>query len=201
MTEDKNAVKPAEAGEEGSAGRALLGPAPLLAGEDATAYESLLSHCRRAVRPKDFVEEIWVRDIVDLQWEAMRCRRMVLELMRSKARDGLDQVLRPYLDQPMRSQLVKRWAAGDREAIRIVDGHLKRVGLEKRVISEQTALLQLDELERLERMIAQAEGRRNAILREIERHRAAVAQRLAQATREIKDAEFTEIAPPQEAAA
>ena len=47
-------------------------------------------------------------------------------------------------------------------------------------------------------MIARAEGRRNAALREVERHRAALARRLQEAVTEIEDAEFEDITPPGE---
>src|SRR6202030_1130933 len=52
-----------------------FGPAPLIEGEDAGAYDELLLRISAAVRPHDIFEEIWVRDIVDLVWEAFRLRR------------------------------------------------------------------------------------------------------------------------------
>ena len=53
--------------------------------------------------------------------------------------------------------------------------------------------MKLDTIERIERMIMQAEGRRNMMLREIDRHRDVLARRLAEAATEIEDAEFKEI--------
>jgi hypothetical protein len=44
----------------------IFGPSPLLAGEDAAAYDELLLHVTTSVRPSDILDEIWVRDIVDL---------------------------------------------------------------------------------------------------------------------------------------
>jgi hypothetical protein len=40
--------------------QSLLGPAPLLEGEDADAYHALYGHIRAAVEPKDAIGEIWV---------------------------------------------------------------------------------------------------------------------------------------------
>jgi hypothetical protein len=45
---------------------ALFGPAPLFEGEDTAAYDELLVRISETVKPADIVEEIWVRDIVDL---------------------------------------------------------------------------------------------------------------------------------------
>lgn len=45
-------------------------------------------------------------------------------------------------------------------------------------------------------MLANAEARRHLVLREIDRHRAAVAARLRYATEQIEDASFTELPKP-----
>jgi hypothetical protein len=47
--------------------QALLGPAPLLEGEDADAYHALYGHIRAAVEPKDAIGEIWVPTWVGLK--------------------------------------------------------------------------------------------------------------------------------------
>src|SRR5262249_35232738 len=44
--------------------RALLGPRPLIDGEDGTNYDVILERISADVAPKDFVEEIWVRNVV-----------------------------------------------------------------------------------------------------------------------------------------
>jgi hypothetical protein len=48
-------------------GRALLGSLPLIRGEDGCASNELCARIAAAVKPKDFIEEIWVRDVADLQ--------------------------------------------------------------------------------------------------------------------------------------
>jgi hypothetical protein len=52
--------------------QALLGRPPLVRGEDEGTYAELLARVQAAVEPKDVIEEFWVRDIVDLSWEAVR---------------------------------------------------------------------------------------------------------------------------------
>jgi hypothetical protein len=44
----------------------LLAPPPLIEGENALAYGELINRISSAVKPKDILEEIWVRDVVDL---------------------------------------------------------------------------------------------------------------------------------------
>ena len=54
----------------------LLGPAPLLKGENLKQYQALLSEIARTVKPADIMEWLWVKDIVDLTWDILRYRRL-----------------------------------------------------------------------------------------------------------------------------
>ena len=54
----------------------ILGPPPILEGESLDNYNALHDRARSSVAPADVVEEIWVRDVVDLTWEVFRLRRM-----------------------------------------------------------------------------------------------------------------------------
>jgi hypothetical protein len=53
----------------------------------------------------------------------------------------------------------------------------------------------LDWVERIDRLTTIAEGRRNAVFREIDRHRATFAQKLRGKVHDIEDAEFETITP------
>jgi len=48
----------------------FLGAAPLLPREEVSGYDTLLARISGAVKPADILEEIWVRDVVDLVWDA-----------------------------------------------------------------------------------------------------------------------------------
>ena len=49
--------------------QALFGPPPLIPGEDARAYETLLLAVAQAVEPKDVIEWLYVKDVADFTWE------------------------------------------------------------------------------------------------------------------------------------
>jgi len=53
---------------------ALFGPLILLEGEDAAAYDELLARIFAAVKPVDIIEEMFVADLVSLEWEVLRLR-------------------------------------------------------------------------------------------------------------------------------
>ena len=76
----------------------LFGPPPLIAGERADDYNKLLDRISRDVKPTDTIEEIWVRDVVDLTWETFRLRRLKVRLLEVNLHKGLAIALEPTLD-------------------------------------------------------------------------------------------------------
>jgi hypothetical protein len=188
-TDPKSSTTPASLPER--VGRlALFGPPPLLEGEDTAAYDELLVRISGAVNPADIFEEIWVRDLVDLVWEALRLRRLKASLMTATAYRGLEQILKPLVGFLEEGGLAKAWAARDQSAIKRVDKLLASAGLTMDAVMAQTLSISLDDIERIDRMIATAEVRRDAILREVDRHRTTWGQELRRAAQQAEDAEF-----------
>jgi hypothetical protein len=175
-----------------------FGPAPLIEGEDAGAYDELLLRISAAVRPHDIFEEIWVRDIVDLVWEAFRLRRLKACVMTAGARFALEQRLSPLVGREQADGLARSWAARKPGASAEVEEHLATAGIGLDSIAAQGLCIELSFIERIERMIMAAEARRNAALREIDRHRATLGRQLRQA---VLEAEAREIAIAEEGAA
>src|SRR5262245_165854 len=111
----------------------LFGPPPLLEGEDAAAYDELLLRVSTAVKPVDILEDIWVRDIVDLTWEVFRLRRLKMNLMTASASQALVTVLGPLQEtgdsDEMKGEfdnidlraLAKAWVRRDPAAIKLVN--------------------------------------------------------------------------------
>ena len=77
----------------------------------------------------------------------------------------------------------------------VFDVVLAAIDLTRDELMAETLAWKLDEVERIDRMVAGAEARRNVALREIDRHRATLAATLRQAVDEALDAEFKEIPP------
>jgi len=174
--------------------RALLGPRPLIDGEDGTNYDVILERISADVAPTDFVEEIWVRNVVDLVWESVRLRRLKSHLLHAAAHEGLTRVLTPMLGWASADHLSRRWASGDEEAVTEVEQLLGRAGLTIDTVMAQTLAARIDDAERIDRMVIIAEARRDAVLREIRSRRAAFGQALRRAGQAI-DAEFEDVAP------
>ena len=135
-----------------SAALAFLATAPLIAGEDTAAYDDLSTRMSRMLTPSDILEQIWVRDVVDLTWEVLRLRRLKAQFLTATAHEGL--------------------------ALVQVDAVLAAAGLDADAAMARTFALKIDTVERIERMAAAAHYRRSDVLREIERHRASFATAL-----------------------
>ena len=61
----------------------IFGEPLLLEDEDRAAYEELLARLREAVKPADIVDEMYVADAVELEWELLRWRRFEFALIRA----------------------------------------------------------------------------------------------------------------------
>jgi len=88
----------------------------------------------------------------------------------ANAHIGLEVLLRPLVEDGI-GELVEAWARGDRRAIQQVKTILNSAKLTMDAVIAETVSVHIEQLERMERMLALLEARRNAILREIDRHR------------------------------
>jgi hypothetical protein len=167
----------------------------ILKGEDEAQYHRILEEVTRSVRPADIIEHFWVRDVTDLLWEALRLRRLKGSLLHAATRQGLTKVLDPLVGFMKVKALADGWFGGKQWAKQEVDQLLKEAGLSFDIVIAEGLAAKLNDIERIDRMIASAEARRNAVLREISRHRDAVAARLARASEAIEEAEFAEVDP------
>jgi hypothetical protein len=182
----------------------FFGPPPLLEGEDAAAYDALLAEVSGAVNPSDIIEEIWARDVVDITWEILRWRRLKANVLTTAMIVGLEQSLvRPlklelHLEQTIRfkpnpaKDLAHAWAANDPSAIKRVDELLTSVGATMETVQARALVWTLNNVERIDRLTKDAEMRRNAVLREIDRRRdhKTFAQALRAKVRDVEGAEF-----------
>ena len=169
---------------------ALFGPPPLFDGEDTKTYEQLLTQVSTTVMPTDIFEDIWVRDFVDLTIEVLRLRRLKASLMTANAYKGLSETLAPLVGRSQAETLAEGWAARKSDVVEEVNKTLTSAGLTTDSILAQTFSLKVNDIERIEHMIALAEARRNATLREIDRHRQTLGQKLRRAAQQLEDGQF-----------
>jgi hypothetical protein len=230
----------------------LFGPPQLLQGEDAAAYDELLGRVCAAIKPIDVIDEIFIDDLVSLQWELLRWRRLKSNLMRTCGvtalkyflnanldydqyrkhfEDDLTEVLQDNLTEEQteddawklarkcaRSEsdaidkvneilagadlnmheilngaktrkaevLARQYAEREPRAIKLIDKLLARANLSIEAVIAEQLTKQLDNIERVDRLSTIAENRRNAMLREIDRRRAALGEALRRKVQEVE---------------
>ena len=174
-------------------------PEPVfLEGEDPDQYRRLAERVRAAVQPTDIIDEFCVRDIIDLQWDILRYRRLYESLIRLNRHLGLESILE-HIEVPMlRRDKVDAWYRRSPSAIEDVNQMLAAAGLTMADVSAATMELKLAELERVNDLIASAEARRASVIREVERRRSSFAQMLRDAVSQVEDADFREVGNTRE---
>lgn len=183
----------------------IFGPPPILMGEDERVYDDLLEKVSSDIKPKGIIEQILIKDVVDLTYELFRLRGLKAAWLSDIIPDCLEEFLEPHIrrsakneesDTPsLAGKLARKWAEGNRAAHARVE---KLVASRKLVMASVYAYAltdRFDDIERIDRMIITVEGRRNAVFREIDRHRIALSRALSDNIHEIEDAEFETIEP------
>lgn len=161
----------------------LMGPPPVLDHEDPGRYSLMLSHFSDAIQPVDAIEGMWVRDLTDLNWKVVQLRRIKSSIVTGHAGFALLPILKGLI-QPAkdddekkkteaRTDLVGAWVGRDPGAKEQVGKMLKTVGLDNDHIYANVYQGNFDAIERIDRLITVAERRRNSVLREVDRRRAA----------------------------
>jgi hypothetical protein len=225
----------------------------LLAGEDDAAYHELLSRVRTAINPVDIIDEMFIADVVSLEWEVLRWRRLKSSLMRTRGLEALEQFLKIHLDyydhyqrhfeQDLAEILQDNLAEGQTEvdaqalahkcardepdaddkvnqilaginldmgeilglararkaeelaqdylqrkpgAIKLIDTLLASARSSIDALMVQALPVELDKIERIDRLITVAETRRNAMLRQIDRRRVALSDALRRQVQEVE---------------
>ena len=174
---------------------AIAGPPPLTAAERerAAGYDELLARVSETLQPSDVLEHIWIRDIVDLAWDVFRLRRMKVDLVSAASWEGMAKVLEPLCEGHL--AIARGWARRADWAMPRVEALFAAAEVTPGMLAAQTFAVRLGEIERVDRLLASAEARRNNALREIDLHRASFGLRLRHALQTVEDAEFNEIAP------
>lgn len=168
-----------------------FGKSPVLLGENATYYAQQLAGLDAGLAPLNFIEEVWVWDLAILRWDAIRYLRIkdqvILDafhkcLLARLAQDGTDP------DEAKR--LLDGLAAGNAEVTKDLEHILRRVGSGLDEVLADAYFDQIEQIERLDRMIATVQARRDSILREFDRRREILARRICE---EVEEGEFAEL--------
>ena len=172
----------------------FLGPLPLLEGEDSAAYLGLLDQMRRHVSPKDPIEQLYLRDVVDLTWDLMRTRRLKVGLLHKGQRAAIRKLLSSdprggsggFVGQLRNAKATVTGATtaalGFSESLKA----LEKFGITLDEVNAHAYAIEREAITRLDQTMMQIEARRSFALREIEKRREAFARRLDESVRQVE---------------
>src|ERR1700735_57131 len=107
-----------------------IGPAPLLPGEQEADYAEFALAIVKAAHPKDAIEDLLTRDVIDLSWEVLRLRRLKARLLRGATSSGISSVMyRLGYEEESAEELAANWAAGKKAAQNEVARALRKAQL------------------------------------------------------------------------
>lgn len=193
---------------------AIFAPSLILEGEDTDAYRELFKRVWDTMKPKDIIEGIYIRDYVRLTWEILRHCSHKERLIKAHVPGALEEALEPIVNgeiedhgteiqkievraglTPTPTQKIVRgnWCRGEPDTIKWIRQALGEAGLSMADIEARAMALVLDDLNIIDRLMAQAESRRNAILRQLEDWRDGFGRRLRGATQDVIDGEFNAV--------
>lgn len=175
----------------------------LLPGENETHYNALRDGIFQHVKPVDIIEAMWVKDIVDLVWEAKRLRRWRNQALVQGRAEAVADLIRPAFQSansvhiegitgPSIETLAAGWALGNAQSIEQLDKYLQQRNLGPEDVTARAFMRSLPEMERIDRQLFLSEQRRDALLREIDRKRAVFAQRIRNASTNALDVQDIE---------
>jgi hypothetical protein len=165
---------------------------PVVGNESIECYNALLGQIANRVKPQDCLEWLWIKDYVDLAWEILRYRRAKKHILDFACGSALPSIVKSittdFSEHLICEHWLDRWFSTDRGRVKVF---LEQHGLSLDALVGQAMLRHLDDLAKIESMLALAERSRDAVLREIEQHRD-FARRVLGAQAEIVDGEFAE---------
>ena len=178
-----------------------IAPAPLLPTEAEADYLGVAARIVAVAQPKDPIEEFLTRDVVDLTWEILRSRRLKGGLLRAAVSKGVHRILSTIgygrsqwgSGNEARDNFAEKWASGKADWRREFEEMLKNAGFTMDEVMAEAFAAVIDPFERIDRLLASAEARRNNALREIDRHREALGAAVRRGVDEVQDAEFQDV--------
>jgi hypothetical protein len=94
-----------------------IAPSPLLPSEQEAEYATHVARLVALAQPRDAIEDLLTRDVIDLSWEVLRLRRLKAGLLRGAIGSGISVVMcRLGYEDGSAEERAANWAAGRKAA-------------------------------------------------------------------------------------
>jgi hypothetical protein len=177
----------------------------LLVTESQEEFDEIRDALDQEIKPRGLIEKMFTADIAYLLWDILRLRRCKARIIDSERRPALASLLDRLFGVPeeyQRSELVfnptrgeelaEQWYT-DQAAKKQVFHLLRKFQLDSSAIEAEAVRRCAADLEKIDRMLAAAESRRNRALRQIFEYRQGFARRLRDASERVIDGKAIEV--------
>jgi hypothetical protein len=155
---------------------------PVLTSESQREFETMQEEFFREVAPANFIERMYANEVIELFWEVRRlrrCKAALIDSMQGVALKNLIALAKGSLDGREEEQkLATAYLGADETARGQVVSFLSGRGLDQTALDAEAVSMRLDDLEKIERMIASMEQRRDKALVKIAEYRTCLAELL-----------------------
>jgi hypothetical protein len=177
--------------------RQLLGAPPVLSTENARSYHEIMGRLLECLAPRDFLEQMLIKELTDCTWEMARYTRHKTLSMERGFREHLkfprqDALAKRLADERLADEGLadERLAARHGEPANAGDGSVGCADAIAVELDHARALeVTLGYHERVDKLLITATARRNNVLDQIERYRDGLGCHLRRVTDNIIDAE------------
>ena len=157
----------------GQVSSALIPTSPLLLTESKDEFDLIRDNLNDQIKPRGIIEQMYVEDIAYLVWEILRLRRSKAAIINLAFRDALTEVVTQLLRQPRGAELSaersmqRNWRANGSPTQMSKSRSselLREFDLDETAIEAEAFRKSADDLERIDRLMASAEARRDKAL-------------------------------------
>ena len=151
---------------------AVLREVPLLMTESKAEFDRIRDALNEEIKPRGIIEQMYVADIAYLSWEVLRLRRSKAAIINLAFRAALKDLITQLLRQPGQhtfqlgdqpDELARDWFSDPNVKKQIAD-LLREFEMDESAIEAEAIRHSTDDLERIDRLMASAEARRDKAL-------------------------------------
>src|SRR4029077_1576852 len=151
---------------------ALIPTSPLLLTGSKDEFNLIRDNLNDQIKPRGIIEQIYVEDIAHLVWEILRLRRSKAAIVNLAFPAALKEVITQLLIKPRglkfqvedrSKKLAHEWFS-DPDVKKEIAGLLQQFNLDETAIEAEAFRRSADDLERIDRLMASAEARRDKAL-------------------------------------
>jgi len=190
----------------------LFGPPPVLSTESTDTYYAIMAAFVKCFAPGDFMVQMFMKDLTDSTWDAMRYTRHKTLAMERKYRQRLEYKAARAKEAAQRKRLAAPVKKDDEdctpvekrsfELLEVFESSaddLKKIFDTPPTELDHARALQdgIEYYERLDALLGEAIARRNDALEQIGLYRQVLGHRLRGVSDDIIDAEFSETKPEE----